>query len=910
MHHTAGPGTVPALSFLHAAQKEFLELASTGQDAVHLTQQTNLTFTPQGCTPHALQLFLHDALKAGKKHEPTVETGNKYGVHDDFHQLNSQLIMHVFAQNVKHNFNTLDHQQRAMEMYRVIFCHDDLRNRNVLHSGMLDSCVIGNLLNFFKHMFEFPFGGHGTDGNEVLSLCLYSYRQRCLRDVERTSTKTPSSTLSQIVPVVLYMDGGSSSNGSGTPVTRKTRNIVQCARRLTMNVQSIGSLKELKHQLSMHQEQRRIACVMVDFAHHDLEAISNCCSAVGVDIHIHIFDAQWRRVFINHSEPLHFHLPTGVQSVSIEDGLFSSGYSIYRDEKIRDLHLDVGYEWQAAYMSPNEGGSGASTPLFADFCTIMLGWNALHEICVNGGGMTPMTEPMVEEKSTSKTTTTGTTATATATTAISSACHPLTPTLIQPEDPTTDSTVATAVDTSYTGTMALKEAIQWGKTNIESKAITRSIIEKDLIEFQREFIGGKHRQLEAFTTCGGTRSINLAFESVMARVRKKPLSPSSTTSCSDQNFNNETIKVLTGNPHLAVERAERRFRFQLVRLVEDGVLSLPLLKEHVQDTAVAAIYTQTLSYTDGITDQLTEILNIVEEENHRRTTLNHNSHNNLVQLPLITLINDCCLAFSVLCHQPNKRLLDVSPSTITPIIVTLDAHKHLGTDKGISSVIGTRGTLSLLTNSIKVGAQPSEKNLIRALACMQMVGKEKYVQQYSLLGEYMAKLERVVEDQLGLVVIHQKHRVKGSTVLSVEDPSGIYKQKLKKFGHTLASLFNLYPEEPHRCQTGWQLSLTPHGIRDINGTCALDLFIADLIATHQLVMKDSKYQWITTTLGCRENSFIACLFGSGNLDPVLLPFLAHFGNARQFMETFIRRKLCLVVYSLIGIVCTIDQNVL
>jgi len=193
---------------------------------------------------------------------------------------------------------------------------------------------------------------------------------------------------------------------------------------------------------------------------------------------------------------------------------------------------------------------------------------------------------------------------------------------------------------------------------------------------------------------------------------------------------------------------------------------------------------------------------------------------------------------------------------------------------------------------------------------MQMVGKEKYVQQYSLLGEYMAKLERVVEDQLGLVVIHQKHRVKGSTVLSVEDPSGIYKQKLKKFGHTLASLFNLYPEEPHRCQTGWQLSLTPHGIRDINGTCALDLFIADLIATHQLVMKDSKYQWITTTLGCRENSFIACLFGSGNLDPVLLPFLAHFGNARQFMEMFIRRKLCLVVYSLIGIVCTIDQNVL
>ena len=41
-----------------------------------------------------------------------------------------------------------------------------------------------------------------------------------------------------------------------------------------------------------------------------------------------------------------------------------------------------------------------------------------------------------------------------------------------------------------------------------------------------------------------------------------------------------------------------------------------------------------------------------------------------------------------------------------PTIVTLDAHKHLGTDKGVSSVVGTPGTLSHLRGHVKVGAQP------------------------------------------------------------------------------------------------------------------------------------------------------------------------------------------------------------
>ena len=50
----------------------------------------------------------------------------------------------------------------------------------------------------------------------------------------------------------------------------------------------------------------------------------------------------------------------------------------------RARHVEVGgpipeseLRWQAAYLSPNEGGSGASAPLFLDFCTACLGRDAL-----------------------------------------------------------------------------------------------------------------------------------------------------------------------------------------------------------------------------------------------------------------------------------------------------------------------------------------------------------------------------------------------------------------------------------------------------------------------------------------------------------------------------------------------------
>ena len=40
-----------------------------------------------------------------------------------------------------------------------------------------------------------------------------------------------------------------------------------------------------------------------------------------------------------------------------------------------------------------------------------------------------------------------------------------------------------------------------------------------MVSFQRHFLGGRSKALEALTTGGGTRSINLAFEAVLAKAK-------------------------------------------------------------------------------------------------------------------------------------------------------------------------------------------------------------------------------------------------------------------------------------------------------------------------------------------------------------------------------------------------------
>ena len=137
---------------------------------------------------------------------------------------------------------------------------------------------------------------------------------------------------------------------------------------------------------------------------------------------------------------------------------------------------------------------------------------------------------------------------------------------------------------------------------------------------------------------------------------------------------------------------------------------------------MVAVYAQTLSYTDGIADDLPAILAVIEKENLRRASAARRG----APASLVHLINDSCLAFCALVHNdgaqkgrggkkatPCLRLLDLSVGHTTPVLVTLDAHKHLGSDKGVSTVVGTRGTLERLRGKIKVGSQRSMA--IRAL---------------------------------------------------------------------------------------------------------------------------------------------------------------------------------------------------
>ena len=917
MNAEQGSGTVPRTSLLSAAKKQLFEILSSGEDTVYKSIQSTISFTADGTKPKQIADFLQISLNAGRKHEPTVETGNKYGVNDKLlHTINSELLMESFIDSRLVQSLSTTNKQRALDTLSVVFTDHEMRNRNCLHPGMIDSTIIGNLLNFPKHIFGFPFGGHGTDGNEVLSLCLYSYRVEL--DSKTASTKEEASgaaSRSMNAPLVVFVDhlgsSASASSFSSSFTTSKSTllNLQLCAQRICMEFQT----KSLSN-LILSTNHNNVAVVLINFNNPNLNKIAAKCEKLGLPVHIHITDAQWCNIFISNTDPIHYNVPTAVTSLSIEDGLLFNGYSCYRTAELRDQHLDVGYEWQTAYMSPNEGGSGSSMPLFADFCTIMLGWKCLHEITTNGGGWRRNNKKNNKKDNDNKL---------------------LCTTYVDPfiesiKDTGAGKTTSPSTQNDFdlndvSKLMSTNDAIEWGKKYINNPKATRSNLETLLVNFQRNFIGGKDRSLEVVSTAGGTRSINLAFESVLVKCRQHANNRNETNQTNETKESTEftefdkiqkqscrSMKVLTGNPHLAVERAERRFGFELIRLPHQGVLSPEQLEKHVSDLSVVAVYTQTLSYTDGITDPLFEILTIIEKENQRRLAIQqsfasansssnedandedtssnvHNSVHNSVHNnapPLITLINDCCLAFSVLVHAPHQRILDLSRNCITPIIVTIDAHKHLGTDKGMSTVIGTPGTLSHLTGHIRVGGQPTTNDLIRALTSIRLVGVQQYETLYHELGLAVQKVCRIVQEN-GMKIIHSEHRSIGSTVVSVEDPSGYMKRKMKKKGHALASLFSVYPEDLNKCQTGWQLSLTPYSLRTVRGECALDIFLKDLACEYKKVQNNFGFQ-LCNTLGMKENTLIPCLL-SGNVDPVLLPYLPLGGRGRSIIQFIVRR---------------------
>merc|ERR1712070_760847 len=189
------------------------------------------------------------------------------------------------------------------------------------------------------------------------------------------------------------------------------------------------------------------------------------------------------------------------------------------------------------------------------------------------------------------------------------------------------------------------------------------------------------------------------------------------------------------------------------------------------------------------------VLKVIDAENQRRQAAGQ---------VLVSLINDCCLALSVLIHndgldgKANMRVLDLSQDCITPTIVMLDAHKHLGADKGISMVMGTPGTLQHLTGHVRVGAAPSRGELVRAGADLSLMGVDRYHDKYTTLAAAVDNLKTTMEDA-GMKIIHAQNRAAGSSVISVEDPRVVVQKKLKKLGYSVAPLYKLHPEQPTRC---------------------------------------------------------------------------------------------------------------
>eukprot|EP00656_Telonema_subtile_P014730 TRINITY_DN1760_c0_g1_i7.p1 TRINITY_DN1760_c0_g1~~TRINITY_DN1760_c0_g1_i7.p1 ORF type:complete len:890 (+),score=259.59 TRINITY_DN1760_c0_g1_i7:363-3032(+) len=822
--------------------------------------------------------FFEQALAATVKKDPIIESGNKYAVSEEFHRMNGKLLMAQATADPRFLALREQDQVRLRGFFDIIFTSKHLRCRNPLHPAVVDTCVLGNLMNFPKHIFGFPFASYGTNGAESLSLVLYSYRQLAGEGdvVWLVSDSEPDTVL------------------------------LNCAERLGMTI---------KHSSAPPTQGTGIAVVLAALESSTLGSTCDWAVAHSLPVHVHVSDSQWRGVFKKHKQAVHWDLPEAVRSVSIQEGLLHSGYSLYRDLHTRDLHFDLGYEWCTVYLSPNEGGSGTSTPLWIDFCYVMLGWTALHHMSTHstqhsilpalvpthvptsaGGQFERVVEEVLGPLA----------ATEQDLNQVWSGLEARASDIFSAADQSDDDLLSKAelkrhlkrdadcaalvrtggfktlwedLDSDSDGRISRAEFVQhycrafkeagfqavqeWAQGAMHDSALSHSQLETLLAGFECKFLGGQGRELELITTGGGTRSINLALECVLAG-------------------STGPAKILTGNPHLAVERAERRFGFQLVRLVEGGRLSVSALRQHIADPQVVAVYSQSLSYTDGISDQLQEIFQVVEEQNLVRAS---NS------TPLVTLINDSCLALSALVHndgvdgRASLRVLDLSRDGITPVLVTLDAHKHLGTDKGLSTVIGTPNTLSRLTGRLPVGVQPGRAVLVAALADMLLIGADGYHTLYHQLAGEVEKAAQAIT-AAGMTVVHAEGKMPGSTVLAVEDSSGIMTRRLKKKGHSFAYLYNLYPEDPDRCQTGWSLSLTHNSLRELpGGATALDTFVGDLVQVHKSLGVGPCWAhklW-------KENSLLGILASGGLVDSWLFGLLWKPGARRSIAEMVIRR---------------------
>lgn len=336
-HFLAGGGSVPDIPLLDAVVKRLCELPSqkmlksNGLPVEWPEALKTGGFSLNGVSTQELRDFFTSLLAASRGTEPIIESGNKYGVSDAFHHINGKLLMQECKASPRFQTLLQADKVRAEEFLKVVLLNAELRNRNPLHPSFIDSVVIGNLLNFPAHIFGFPFASYATDGNESLSLCLYSYREQA--------------AATRGAPIVLYVKEQERTTAEPLIVAQ----VRAVAARLNM------SLVEVEADETWDAHGSRVAVVMAAFSGTALASAASRAFERGMPMHVHVSDTEWRHLFTTHTTPVHCELHSGVRSLSIEHGLLSSGYSLYRDLKTRDEHFDVGHQWQTAYMSFNEG---------------------------------------------------------------------------------------------------------------------------------------------------------------------------------------------------------------------------------------------------------------------------------------------------------------------------------------------------------------------------------------------------------------------------------------------------------------------------------------------------------------------------------------------------------------------------
>ena len=763
----AGIGPIPKSRINEKTVVEVLVEDGLNQ---HSRMTHMLEFSDAGTTAEDFIAFIDELMALKLSKEPIVQSGGIYGVSEGINSLGAELMMFQLEHGEVVRCLEEADKSRALRMYERIFTDQRLRNRNSLHPSIVDSCLLSNLLNFVKHVFAMPYASYATNGNESLSLVLFSYLRSAL---EKDKDKED--------PTVWYV---------GEEPSDVLRTVCE---RLTLQLQVVAPEEFASAQLTA-----KPVVVVASIDLPSLGAVAKRCKKNGVAVHVHVSANEFRQVLVENESLCYLQLPSGVKSVSLDaQPLLACGYAVYRDYTIRDAHIDLPEKWEALYISIHEGGSTSTQPFYRDLVVLLLGWTALRKLANS------MDEQTADD-------------------------HCIHINKLEPGEHQSEDAE------EFEGIRARAQDLF-----LNQSKLSRGELEKEFVGFQTALIGGRSRPLDVTTTGGGTRSICLAFEAALARHRET----------SDRT---SRLKVLCGNPHLAVERTARRLGFEMVRLVNNGVLDLTRLRAHISDKSVFAVFAQTLSYTDGITDPVLEALEVVEAENANR------------DIPIF-FINDCCLALSVVIHNNgengtvNLKILDsVGENFKTPCIVTNDPHKHFGTDKGISTVLATHGALDAVEGHIRVGAIPDKDKLITAIACTKLVGAENYRELYRKLYSSVDKTVNRVEE-MGITILHKENRTLGSTVFAVEDPSGFMLRQLKKKGHEVMQLVGIHREDEEKCQTGWQLSMTVHQLRTVEGeVVALEQFLEDL----EGIFESSKKQG---TRGLFKENHVISYLASGNV---------------------------------------------